>query len=104
MSGFLTMSRASFLGTIRDRTSLFFTVLFPLIFLLILGGLFGGDSLPQFKVVQVGPVTALDGLPPEARLEIAKVLTVTRSGDLAASLAAVRDGDVAAVIEQRGDE
>ncbi|NBU34223.1 ABC transporter permease [bacterium] len=34
----------------RDRLALFFTVIFPLIFLFVFGGIFGKDNTPSFKV------------------------------------------------------
>jgi ABC-2 type transport system permease protein len=104
VNGFLTMSRVLFLGSVRDRVALFFTILFPLIFLVIMGGLFGGDRTPRYKVIQVGPVAVLDGLPADARAAFGRVLDLTRSDDREAALAQVRRGDAAAAIEQHGDE
>ncbi|GAA0900482.1 ABC transporter permease [Virgisporangium aurantiacum] len=104
MSGFGTMAVVLFRGTVRDRTSLFFTILFPLIFLIIVGGLFGNGQSPRYTVIQVGPVPVLDALPPDGRAGIGRVLDLGRSDDLAAALARVRDGTAAAVVEQRGDE
>lgn len=34
----------------RDRTAIFFTILFPLIFLFVFGGIFGGDNDVSFRV------------------------------------------------------
>ncbi len=39
--------------TFRDRTALFFTFLFPLIFLFIFGGLFGKGGSPSFSVAVI---------------------------------------------------
>ncbi len=36
--------------TLRDKVALFFTFIFPLIFLFVFGGLFGGDNKVSFKV------------------------------------------------------
>ena len=38
--GVRTLSRAMLLGFLRDRASLFFAVLFPLLFLVLFGGIF----------------------------------------------------------------
>jgi ABC-2 type transport system permease protein len=45
--------RINTLRTFRDRTALFFTFVFPLIFLFIFGGLFGSDSGASFRVALV---------------------------------------------------
>jgi ABC-2 type transport system permease protein len=37
----------------RDRLALFFTIIFPLIFLFVFGGIFGKDSAPSFKVALI---------------------------------------------------
>ena len=34
----------------RDRLALFFTIIFPLIFLFVFGGIFGKDNAPSFKI------------------------------------------------------
>ncbi len=104
MSSFVALSRALLLGFVRDRSALFFTVLFPLLFLVIVGGLFSGSSVPRSKVTLVGPVAVFDALPADARAQVDKVLAITRSPDRDRALRRVRDGDEAALIEQRGDE
>jgi len=104
MTGLGPIFRAILLGFSRDRSALFFTILFPLVFLILVGGLFRADGTPRSKVIQVGPVAVLDALPADAQREVAGVLTITKADDLTGALASVRNGDVAAVIEQRGDE
>jgi len=37
----------------RDRLALFFTVIFPLIFLFVFGGVFGKDNAPSFKIALI---------------------------------------------------
>jgi ABC-2 type transport system permease protein len=104
VTGFLTLSRALALGYQRDRMALFFTILFPLVFLVIIGGLFGNDTTPRFPVVVVGEVEVLDELPPAAQAQVDQVLHITRSRDPAGALADVRDGDQGAAIMQEGSE
>ncbi len=105
MRDLLTVSRAITLGFARDRTGLFFTVAFPLVFLFIMGGLFGGDGgTARFKVVQVGDVAVLDTMTAEAHAEIDKVLDVQRAATLEQALAKVRDGDASAAVEQQGSK
>jgi ABC-2 type transport system permease protein len=103
MRDVLTVSRAIILGFSRDKTGLFFTVAFPLVFLFIMGGLFGNGGTPRATVIEVGSVAVLDTMSAEAHEQIDKVLDVRRGTDLADALSQVRQGEVAAAIEQRGN-
>jgi ABC-2 type transport system permease protein len=91
------------LGFVRDRTALFFTVIFPLMFLVLFGGLFKDTGAPKAKVVEIGSVPVLDQLPNDVRGEIDKVLTITKGTDPAKAIDSVRKGDYEAAIEQQGD-
>jgi ABC-2 type transport system permease protein len=102
MRDVLTISRAILLGFSRDKVGLFFTIAFPLVFLFIMGGLFGDGGTPRATVIEVGSVAVLDTMPAEAHSEIDKVLDVRRGTDLAAALSQVRNGEAAAAVEQRG--
>jgi ABC-2 type transport system permease protein len=104
VNGILPLSNALVRGYLRDKTALFFTIAFPLIFLFLLGGLLGNHSTPRSKVVLVGSVAVYDGLPAPQRAQVDQALAVSRSSDLAAALRKVRDGDEAAVVVQQGDE
>jgi ABC-2 type transport system permease protein len=100
--GFVSLSRAMVLGFVRDRTAVFFTVVFPLMFLVLFGGLFKDTGAPKAKVAEVGGVAVLDQLPAEAKAQIDKVLTITRVDDSARAIDQVRKGDQVAAIEQQG--
>ena len=104
MLGLRSLSRAMLLGFVRDRAALFFTIFFPLMFLLLFGGLFKDSGVSKVDVLQVGAVPVLDSLPADARAELDKVMKVERRDDAASALKAVRDGDVAASVEQQGDQ
>ncbi|HEY8473299.1 MAG TPA: ABC transporter permease [Natronosporangium sp.] len=104
MTGLLTLARALAVGYWRDRLALFFSILFPLVFLVIIGGLFGGDTTPRFPVVVVGEVEVFDGLPPQTRAQVDQVLRISHSPDLAEALEQVRRGDQSAAIVQQGSE
>lgn len=105
MNGMGTLSRILVIGYLRDRASLFFTLAFPLLFLVLLGGLFGGTgSTPRVKVVVVGAVDVLDTLPDVQRAQIDQVLAISRVPDLARALAEVRDGDQSAAVVQDGTQ
>ncbi|WP_222870130.1 ABC transporter permease [Actinomadura decatromicini] len=99
---FKSLSRAMFLGFRRDRTALFFTVLFPLMFLVVFGGIFGHQTTSKVKVLEVGPSVVLDQA--VAHGDLAKVMKVTKTSDRAAALRKVEKGDADAVIEQHGPE
>jgi len=65
MRDMLTVSRAIVLGFSRDKTGLFFTVAFPLVFLFIMGGLFGGGGgTARSTVVEVGNVAVTSSTAP----------------------------------------
>ncbi|QKW40789.1 ABC transporter permease [Actinomadura sp. NAK00032] len=93
-----------FLGFRRDRTALFFTVLFPLMFLVVFGGIFGHQTTSKVTVLEVGKAPILDGAVTQGAEELAKVLKVTRTSDRADALRKVEKGDADAVVEQRGNE
>ncbi|HLL68616.1 MAG TPA: ABC transporter permease [Micromonosporaceae bacterium] len=102
MRGLGSLSRAMLLGFVRDRTAMFFTILFPLMFLVLFGGLFKDAGAPRVEVYQVGAVEVLDQLGAEGDGQVSKVFEITRTEDRNAAIQAVREGDAAAVIEQRG--
>jgi ABC-2 type transport system permease protein len=92
------------LGFVRDRGAMFFTILFPLMFLVIFGGVFGNQSTSKVTVIQVGPAAILDGAVTGGGGELARVMELTRSTDRAGALEEVEKGDADAVVEQRGGE
>ncbi|NJC70895.1 ABC transporter permease [Planosporangium thailandense] len=91
------------LGFVRDRTALFFTILFPLMFLVLFGGLLKNQGVSRSKVIEVGPVAVIDQVPADAKRELGKLLDVTKMTDRAKALDAVRKGDYEAAVEQQGD-
>ncbi|MDT0342806.1 ABC transporter permease [Streptomyces litchfieldiae] len=103
MSAFRSLSRAMILGLLRDRTAVFFMLLFPLMFLALFGALFQNDSGSRSTVVQVGDVALLDDMPTEQFAALSEALTLQKTADRAQALTDVREGDVdAAVWEENG--
>jgi ABC-2 type transport system permease protein len=90
-------------GFFRDRMSVFFSVLFPLMFLVLFGGLLTDQGISRSEIIQIGPVAVLDDAPAATRKAFAESLDITRSTDEAAAIAKVRKGDADAVITQSGD-
>ncbi|MEV7779942.1 ABC transporter permease [Kitasatospora sp. NPDC088351] len=103
VSAFGSLSRVMLVSFVRDRAAVFFVILFPLMFLLLLGTLLKGATSPHAKVVQVGAVQILDSVQGDGRAQLEKVLTINRSDDEAAALDKVRKGDLDAMIKEGPD-
>ncbi|WP_433463052.1 ABC transporter permease [Spirillospora sp. CA-128828] len=101
---FKSLSRAMFLGFRRDRTALFFTVLFPLMFLVIFGGIFGHQTTSKVKVLEVGQASIIDGAVAGGSDQLGKVMEVEKTSDRADALRKVEKGDADAVVEQHGNQ
>ncbi|MFG2244306.1 ABC transporter permease [Spirillospora sp. NPDC048823] len=101
---FKSLSRAMYLGFQRDRTALFFTVLFPLMFLVIFGGIFSDQTTSKVEVLTLGKVPVLDQAVAQGGDELGKVMKVTEASDRAGALRKVEKGDVHGAVEQRGGE
>jgi ABC-2 type transport system permease protein len=56
----LAIAKTDFLGIVRNKTAIFFTLLFPLFFLFIIGFTFGTQGTGETSRIQVGTVN-LDG-------------------------------------------
>lgn len=102
MSAFVGVSLALVRGFLRDRASLFFTLLFPLMFLVLFATLLESSSSPRVELVQIGDVPVFDELPAEAREEFGSSFDVTLADDRAAALARVRAGDADVAVEMDG--
>jgi ABC-2 type transport system permease protein len=101
MNAFRSLSRAMFLGFVRDRGAMVFSILIPVIFLVLLGSIYKGSGTPQLSVVEVGKVSLLDQA--SSRGQLSRILKVTRSSDLGAALNDVRQGEADAVAQQQGN-
>jgi ABC-type multidrug transport system permease subunit len=100
--GFVILAGALFRAFVRDRAFLFFTVMFPLLFLVVLGGIFGQQTTSKTKVLEIGSVSLLDRAEPRQRSQLEAAFQIVKTGSRDAALAQVREGDAAAAIEQRG--
>ncbi len=92
-----------FLGFVRDRSALFFSILFPVIFLLFFGSIFKSTSTAKVKIIEVGQVALLDQAQKSAPGELGKVLQITKNPDLGYALDQVRKGNYAAAVQQQGN-
>ncbi|GAA2584112.1 ABC transporter permease [Actinomadura fulvescens] len=102
-ASFRSLARAMFLGFRRDRGALFFTILFPLMFLVIFGGMFGDQSTSRAKVIEIGRVAVLDQARAHGGAELGRIMSIKASTDRADALKKVEKGDADAAVEQRGD-
>ncbi len=104
MSAFRSLSLAMLKGYLRDRQAVFFSVFFPLMFLVLFGGVFANQGQSKLSLVEVGPVPLIDGLPAGAKAAFTDSFDVAKSTDLGSALTSVRDGDTVIAVEQRGDQ
>lgn len=100
---FVALSGAILRGFLRDRTSVFFAVIFPMMFLVLFGGLFSDQSMGKVDMIVVGEVSMIDDLPDDADETFDATFDITRSDDLDDAIAQVRKGDMDVAVEQRGD-
>jgi ABC-type multidrug transport system permease subunit len=98
-----SLSRAMFIGFVRDRSALVFTILIPVLFLVLFGSIYKSSSAPKITVLEVGKVALLDQAEAAAPGQLGKVLTVTHAASLAAALSDVRKGNSDAAVQQHGD-
>lgn len=103
MRAFASLATAMAKGFFRDKMAVFFAILFPLMFLVLFGGLLTDIGTSKSEVIQVGSVALFDRAPPQAKEALAETLTVTKSEDKEAALAKVRTGDADAAVIQSGD-
>ncbi len=78
MKAFRAIATAIVKGFVRDKMSMFFAVVFPLMFLVLFGGVFNYSQSPRIHLVEVGRVQ----LSPGARQAFDQTFEVTRSDDL----------------------
>lgn len=100
---FWALSVAILRGFLRDKASVFFAIVFPLMFLVLFGGLFSDQDQSKVELIEVGEVSLLDNLPEGAKEAFGQTFEVSHSDDLDDALEEVRKGDADAAIEQRGD-
>ena len=95
-TSFQTLARAMLRSFFRDRMALFFTFFFPLMFLVVFGLVFNNQGSSPTTIGVVGDGALVQQLP-------SNVLEAKRYATLDAGIAAVRKGDVPAVVAQQGD-
>lgn len=102
MTAFKALTWAQWKGFLRDKQTLFWTVLFPLMFLLLFGTLFQNAGAAKSKMVMIGNVAVIDQLPQQARDAWNDLFDVSTTADRDAAVEKVRKGDADAAIEMDG--
>lgn len=100
---FRALSVAMAKGFLRDRASVFFSVVFPLMFLFLFGGVFADQGQSRGDLLQIGEVALVDQMPSEAREAFEEAFEVTRVTDRDQALVEVRKGDADVAIEMAGN-
>jgi ABC-2 type transport system permease protein len=103
MIAFRALSLAIVKGFVRDRTAVFFAVIFPLMFLVLFGGLFANQSQSKVDMIVVGDVSLIDDLSGDAGAAFKETFDVEHSDDLAAAVKKVKKGDADVAVEMDGD-
>jgi ABC-2 type transport system permease protein len=101
---FVSLSAAILKGFFRDKASVFFALVFPLMFLVLFGGLLGSQGQSKVDLVQVGDVALFEQLPPGAQEAFDDTFEVEEVDDLDAAIALVREGDADVAVEERAGE
>jgi ABC-2 type transport system permease protein len=97
-----SLSRAMFVGFVRDRAALVFSILIPVLFLALFGSIYKSSGAAKISVIEVGRVAVLDRAEASAPAQLGRIMTISRSTDLGAALDAVRKGSDDAVVQQQG--
>ena len=103
-SPFLALAGAILKGFWRDRASVFFALVFPLMFLVLFGGIFSDQDQSKVEMIEVGTVSLFDDLGGDQQQAFDDTFEVDHSDDLDDAIDAVRKGDADVAIEQRGNQ
>jgi ABC-2 type transport system permease protein len=103
MTAFTNLSLAIVRGFVRDKASVFFALVFPLMFLVLFGGLFADPTSSKVDMIQVGDVSFIDEMPAAEKAAFEETFEITHSGDLDAAIAEVKKGDADVAVEMQGD-
>jgi ABC-2 type transport system permease protein len=98
MTAFKTLSLAMFKGFIRDKVTLFFTFLFPLMFLVIFGLILRDVGADKTRIAVVGDGPIVSALRDSGALELESY------NDENAAVQKVKDGDLPAALIIRGQQ
>jgi ABC-2 type transport system permease protein len=98
-----TLAVAMWRGFIREKMGVFWIIVFPLMFLVLFGGIFNDSSQSKSELLEIDDVALIDDLPDAARAHFDDAFDVEQTDDAEDAIRQVRDGDVDAAVEQDGD-
>ncbi|MGH3498264.1 MAG: ABC transporter permease [Nocardioidaceae bacterium] len=98
-----TLAVAIWRSFVRDRMEVFFVILFPLMFLVLFGGIFTSGGPGKSTIVEVGRIGALDSMPSAMRAQFDRSVSLKKETDLGSALSQLRKGDVDGVLVQDGN-
>ena len=102
---FRSLSVAMFRGFVRDRVAMVFSILIPVLFLLLFGSIYKDSGTARISVIEVGRVSLLDQAAAGSHGQLGKVMTISRSASLAGpSRAAAAAGPSAASAAPGGED
>ena len=102
-NAFVSLSLAILKGFLRDKAAVFFAIVFPLMFLVLFGGILGDSGQSRVEMIEVGNVSVFDDLPAGAKAAFGHTFEVTHSNNLGAAVAKVRKGDADVAVTMEGD-
>jgi ABC-2 type transport system permease protein len=102
MRAFTAIAVAILKGFLRDKASVFFALIFPLMFLVLFGGIFNDSNQSRSNLIEIGQVGLVDSLPQDARAVFDQTFEVTHTTDRAGALRKVRKGDADVAVEMDG--
>jgi ABC-2 type transport system permease protein len=98
VTAFKSLSLAMLKGFYRDKATLFFTFVFPLMFLIVFGLLFRDAGAEKITIGAVGEGPVITALGETGALELESYDNADEA------VAKVRDGDLPAVVIEHGDD
>jgi ABC-2 type transport system permease protein len=99
---FGSLATAILKGFVRDKQSVFFAVVFPLMFLVLFGSVFKSDQSPRIELGVVGSVPVIEDMGGPAKTHFEKTFELSRFDGLEPALEEVRSGDLDAVVTMDG--
>jgi len=102
VNAFKSISVAILKGFVRDKQSVFFAVVFPLMFLVLFGGVFNYEQSDRLDLVVVGDVPLVDQMPDQGKRAFEESFDTSPTDDRGGALEDVRKGDADAALEMDG--
>lgn len=97
MRGYASLCKALMRGYLRDRTLIFFTIAFPLLFMVVFASLYGSTDDNQPRLLTVGEVSLLEQ-------SAGSDFEIEEIDDLDQAQAQLADGEADAAITQSGSD